>query len=89
MRKKNSQVSFLHVFHHTVMPLVSWNVVRFTPTGSPILFGATNAFVHIIMYSYYLLSAIGPEYQKVLNKYKPYITIMQIVSFINSGKESS
>ena len=38
-----------------------------------------NAFIHIIMYGYYGLSALGPEYQKYL-WWKKYLTQMQLVS---------
>lgn len=40
--------------------------------------GVVNSFVHIIMYSYYLLAAMGPQYQKFL-WWKKYITNMQMV----------
>lgn len=38
-----------------------------------------NNFVHICMYSYYMLSAMGPQYQKYL-WWKKYMTELQIVS---------
>jgi len=37
-----------------------------------------NTFVHIIMYSYYLLSAFGPRFQKYL-WWKKYLTVLQMV----------
>jgi hypothetical protein len=37
-----------------------------------------NSFVHIIMYSYYLLAALGPTVQKYL-WWKKYITTLQMV----------
>lgn len=40
--------------------------------------GVVNSFVHIIMYTYYLLAAMGPQYQKFL-WWKKYITNMQMV----------
>lgn len=44
-----------------------------------------NSIVHIVMYSYYLLSLNkNTSVQKVLNIIKPYITIMQMVSDIIS-----
>lgn len=36
--------------------------------------------VHMVMYSYYLLSAMGPGIQKKINSYKKYITIIQMVN---------
>lgn len=38
-----------------------------------------NNMVHMVMYSYYLLSAMGPGIQKKINNYKKYITIIQMV----------
>lgn len=42
--------------------------------------GVINSFVHIIMYTYYLLAAIGPHLHKYL-WWKKYITDLQMVSF--------
>lgn len=39
-----------------------------------------NNMVHMVMYSYYLLSAMGPGIQKKINNYKKYITIIQMVN---------
>ncbi|KAF8782363.1 Elongation of very long chain fatty acids like protein [Argiope bruennichi] len=43
--------------------------------------GVTNSIVHIVMYTYYGLAAIGPEVQKHL-WWKEYLTRMQILQFI-------
>lgn len=40
--------------------------------------GTINSFVHIIMYSYYLLAAMGPRVQKYL-WWKKHITNLQMV----------
>jgi hypothetical protein len=37
-----------------------------------------NTFVHIIMYSYYLLAALGPRFQKYV-WWKKYLTVLQMV----------
>lgn len=49
--------------------------------GHGTLLGLINSFIHVIMYSYYLLAAMGPHMQKYL-WWKKYLTIMQIVSWI-------
>lgn len=36
--------------------------------------------VHMVMYSYYLLSSMGPGIQNKINSYKKYITIIQMVN---------
>ena len=40
-----------------------------------------NTFIHVIMYSYYALAALGPEFQKYL-WWKRYITQIQLIQFI-------
>ncbi|CAG2105158.1 unnamed protein product, partial [Medioppia subpectinata] len=66
LKKKNSHISFLHVWHHISVP------------GAEYLFPLMNGFVHVVMYGYYALAALGPQYQKYL-WWKKYITQMQLV----------
>jgi hypothetical protein len=81
MRKKTNQVTFLHMYHHTMMPLCGWIGVKFLPGGHGTLLGLINTLVHVIMYLYYMLAAMGPQYQKYLG-WKSYVTIIQIVQFL-------
>uniref|UniRef100_A0A336MZI3 Elongation of very long chain fatty acids protein n=1 Tax=Culicoides sonorensis TaxID=179676 RepID=A0A336MZI3_CULSO len=81
LRKKTSQVSTLHVIHHGCMPMSVWFGVKFTPGGHSTFFGLLNTFVHIVMYSYYLFAAMGPQFQKYL-WWKKYLTSLQMVQFI-------
>jgi len=79
LRKNDRQVTFLHVYHHTVMPMISWGTSKYYPGGHGTFIGWINSFVHIIMYSYYFLSAFGPQMQKYL-WWKKHITNLQMVS---------
>lgn len=81
MRKRNDQVSTLHVIHHGIMPFSVWWGVKFTPGGHSSFFGFVNTGVHIVMYTYYMLAAMGPEMQKYL-WWKKYLTVFQMVQFI-------
>lgn len=81
LRKKNDHVSTLHVIHHGCMPMSVWFGVKFTPGGHSTFFGFLNTFVHIIMYTYYLLSALGPHMQRYL-WWKKYLTTLQMVQFV-------
>lgn len=81
MRKRYDQVSTLHVIHHGIMPVSVWWGVKFTPGGHSSFFGFLNTFVHIIMYTYYMLAAMGPHMQKYL-WWKRYLTVLQMVGFI-------
>ncbi|XP_029211094.2 elongation of very long chain fatty acids protein 4-like isoform X1 [Acropora millepora] len=81
LRKKNSQVSFLHVYHHTTMFIVGWAVAKWLPGGVTFFGGACNSFVHVVMYAYYGLSAIGPQMRPYL-WWKRYITRIQLIQFL-------
>lgn len=47
--------------------------------GHSTFFAMLNTFVHIVMYFYYMLSAMGPDYQKYI-WWKKYLTAFQMVS---------
>ncbi|KAF6198164.1 hypothetical protein GE061_007911 [Apolygus lucorum] len=81
LRKKNEHISTLHVIHHGCMPMSVWFGVKFTPGGHSTFFGLLNTFVHIVMYSYYLLSALGPHMQRFL-WWKKYLTSLQMAQFV-------
>nr|BBF94995.1 elongation of very long chain fatty acids protein 15 [Orthetrum albistylum] len=81
LRKKNDHVSTLHVIHHGVMPMSVWFGVKFTPGGHSTFFGLLNTFVHIVMYFYYMVAAIGPQLQKYL-WWKKYLTALQMIQFV-------
>lgn len=80
LRKKNTQVTFLHVYHHSTMPSIWWIGVFFAPGGEAYLCTSINSFIHILMYSYYFLSSLGPHMQKYL-WWKKYMTTLQLVQF--------
>ncbi|CAL7952342.1 unnamed protein product [Xylocopa violacea] len=80
LRKKQSQITFLHLYHHTVMPMISWGAAKYYPGGHGTFIGVINSFVHVIMYTYYLLAALLPQYQKYL-WWKRYITTLQMAQF--------
>lgn len=81
LRKKNNQITNLHVIHHGIMPFSVWFGVKFTPGGHSTFFGFLNTAVHIVMYTYYFLAALGPQYQKYL-WWKKYLTILQMIQFV-------
>lgn len=45
-----------------------------------ILLGFLNSFVHIFMYFYYMVAAMGPKYRKFL-WWKKYMTWIQLIQF--------
>ncbi|KAI4472236.1 hypothetical protein M0802_017026 [Mischocyttarus mexicanus] len=88
LRKKDKQISFLHVYHHSLMPTSSWIGVRWLSGGHGTFLGLINSFVHIIMYSYYMLAAFGPKMQPYL-WWKKYVTSLQLLQFVIVGFHSS
>lgn len=81
LRKKNNQITFLHMYHHTVMPMISWGATKYFPGGHSTFIGVINSFVHIYMYLYYMLAAFGPKLQPYL-WWKKYITVLQMFQFL-------
>lgn len=81
LRKKNNQITVLHVVHHGIMPLPWYFGLKFIPGGQGSFHGLVNATIHVFMYFYYGLSACGPQYQKYL-WWKKYMTKMQMVQFV-------
>lgn len=77
LRKKYNQVSTLHVIHHGIMPMSVWMGMKFAPGGHSTFFSLLNTFVHIIMYFYYMVAAMGPQYQKYI-WWKKYLTLSLI-----------
>ncbi|CAO1405774.1 unnamed protein product, partial [Diamesa serratosioi] len=77
LRKKDKQLSFLHVYHHSTMFFLSWIGIKFYPTGSTFLPAVVNSFIHVVMYLYYCLTAIGPSMQPYL-WWKKYLTLLQL-----------
>lgn len=53
----------------------------FLSGGHSTFFGLLNTFVHIVMYTYYLLAALGPRVQPYL-WWKKYLTAFQMLQFI-------
>ncbi|XP_065070589.1 very long chain fatty acid elongase AAEL008004-like isoform X1 [Rhopilema esculentum] len=81
LRKKSRQITFLHVYHHTSVLMMQWLVTKHVPGAIGCLAGMLNCFIHVVMYSYYMLAAFGPHMQKYL-WWKRYLTKMQIIQFV-------
>ncbi|KAI5643773.1 GNS1/SUR4 family domain-containing protein [Phthorimaea operculella] len=81
LRKKEKQITFLHVYHHVIMVLYSWSYLKFAAGGEGAILALLNSIVHVVMYTYYLLSGLGPRFQKYL-WWKKYVTKMQLFQFV-------
>ena len=81
LRKKDSHVTGLHVFHHTMMPFWCYIFFKFSTYTNNGFIPLVNAFIHTVMYAYYALAALGPHMAKYL-WWKSWITILQLVQFV-------
>ncbi|EDS39481.1 elongation of very long chain fatty acids protein 4 [Culex quinquefasciatus] len=82
LRKKQSHVSFLHVYHHAVMVLMTYLAVVFVPGGHVFMLGVWNSLVHAVMYFYYFLASY--QSQDTI-WWKKYLTRLQLVQFVHLG----
>jgi len=82
LRKKDNQVSVLHLYHHVSTLLLTWAGVRYYAVAPAALTSLINSFIHTIMYTYYFLAAYGPNIQKAVAPIKQWITIAQMVQFV-------
>ncbi|XP_023718136.1 elongation of very long chain fatty acids protein AAEL008004 [Cryptotermes secundus] len=84
LRKKSNQVTFLHVYHHIMMLFTVWAATKFVPGGHGEMVVYVNSFVHVVMYSYYFMTSMWPQYRNNL-WWKKYITQLQMIQFVFIG----
>ncbi|SPP82833.1 elongation of very long chain fatty acids protein F-like isoform X1 [Drosophila guanche] len=80
LRKKHGHLTFLHIFHHSIMPYICFTYIRFYGHGGHGFFLCFfNVSVHVFMYTYYYIS-VHKDVQANL-WFKKYITIVQLTQF--------
>lgn len=72
------RLTFLHVYHHATVLVMCYLWLHTSQSLFPVAL-ITNALVHLVMYTYYLLCAMG-----VRPKWKRLVTNIQIVQFVFS-----
>jgi elongation of very long chain fatty acids protein 4 len=85
IKKNFKQVSFLHVYHHVTISFIWWMIARRAPGGDAYFSAALNSWVHVCMYSYYLLAILVGKSEKARKKYLwwgRYLTQMQMLQFV-------
>lgn len=80
LRKKNNHISFLHLLHHSLALATVWMDINNGITGQVAMFPILNTAVHVVMYSYYGITAL-PESIRPNLWWKKYVTQFQIVQF--------
>ncbi|KAM7278675.1 hypothetical protein ACFE04_005809 [Oxalis oulophora] len=78
LSNSTQRLTFLHVYHHSTVVVMCYIWLTSSQSLFPVAL-VTNASVHVLMYSYYLLCAVG-----VRPKWKRIVTDCQIVQFIFS-----
>ncbi|XP_067210097.1 very long chain fatty acid elongase 7-like [Linepithema humile] len=81
LRKKQNQVSGLHVYHHVSNVAFIWYFLKYYLDERLTFIPLINCSVHVIMYIYYFLAAWNSKLQKSLLPIKLYITRIQLVQF--------
>ncbi|ESO84023.1 hypothetical protein LOTGIDRAFT_108275 [Lottia gigantea] len=79
LRHKRRQISFLHVYHHASMLLLSEIGYNSYVWSSIATIFAINSFVHVVLYLYYGLTALFPNNPP---KWKKLVTQIQIAQFL-------
>lgn len=79
LRHRRRQISFLHVYHHCSMLLLSDISYHQYPWPCISFYLAINCFVHVVLYLYYGLTALFPD--KTF-PWKKHITEMQLLQFL-------
>jgi len=77
LKRKRSQMSFLHIYHHATIGPV-WGYLCMTGhSNGTIRYGAMiNSLTHVFMYSHYLMTSYG-----IRNPLKAWLTRWQIMQF--------
>ncbi|XP_069697685.1 very long chain fatty acid elongase 7-like [Periplaneta americana] len=79
LRKKDQQISFLHVYHHGGIFFGSWIITKYYPGGHATFIGFLNTIVHAIMYAYYFITVTWPEHK--ITWMKKSLTQLQMLQF--------
>eukprot|EP01104_Vermistella_antarctica_P000741 TRINITY_DN1085_c0_g2_i1.p1 TRINITY_DN1085_c0_g2~~TRINITY_DN1085_c0_g2_i1.p1 ORF type:complete len:290 (-),score=72.58 TRINITY_DN1085_c0_g2_i1:249-1118(-) len=77
LKKKTNQITFLHLYHHCTIFAFWWMGMKWVAGGESAHSAFLNSFVHVWMYGYYALAAMG-----IQPWWKKYITQMQMIQFL-------
>ncbi|XP_054286811.1 elongation of very long chain fatty acids protein 7-like isoform X2 [Macrosteles quadrilineatus] len=80
LRKKNTHITFLHIYHHCAMVVFTWYSNKYIKAQQATIPALINTAVHCVMYFYYFLATFGPGMQKQL-WWKKYLTTLQLGQF--------
>jgi hypothetical protein len=78
-----AQVTFLHLFHHSSITFVVGSIVSFDYSGDMFLPILLNSIVHVLMYSHYLVTALG-----IKSWWRKHLTSLQLGQFVLISMQS-
>jgi len=84
LKNNLKQVSFLHVYHHATISFMWWMIAHRAPGGDAYFSAALNSWVHVCMYTYYLMAVLIGKDEKKRKRYLwwgRYLTQMQMAQF--------
>jgi len=79
---KPRQFTFLHWYHHASVFFMNWLNVNFCYDSEIYLSVALNAGIHVVMYSYYLISMHLPKEGGYSVWWKKHLTKLQMTQFV-------
>lgn len=79
LRKKNNQITFLHVYHHAGMVFAVYVFMTFLAGSHSTMLGVINLLVHTVMYAYYFITSLRPIKRALW--WKRHITQLQLLQF--------
>jgi len=79
LRKRNRQLSFLHLYHHTSITMIWHLIFRCYPAGEAYYSVVANSFIHVIMYGYYACTLLKIN----VKPFKFFITYGQLAQFLS------
>ncbi|XP_020290801.1 elongation of very long chain fatty acids protein AAEL008004-like isoform X1 [Pseudomyrmex gracilis] len=82
LRKKQNQVTTLHVYHHVSNVIFTWYFLKYIVEPRMTFVTLLNSFIHVIMYTYYFTAAWSTTMQQKVSVFKPFITKMQMTQFV-------
>ncbi|XP_017120347.1 elongation of very long chain fatty acids protein 7 [Drosophila elegans] len=84
LRKKQNQVSKLHIFHHFSTVTLVYVLINLNTNGDSAYYCVfLNSIVHVIMYSYYFVAAVADKtVMEALTPVKKGITVIQMTQFV-------
>mmetsp|Transcript_81085 Transcript_81085/g.161200 ORF Transcript_81085/g.161200 Transcript_81085/m.161200 type:complete len:253 (-) Transcript_81085:306-1064(-) len=88
LRKKSDQLSFLHLYHHATIVVVwgwvvnTWPIATEGGSGAYAYGAWINSCVHVIMYGYYGVAALGVKVPQLIKKSVTTVQLSQFASCI-------